>query len=92
MQLSRPTVNQAVSRLEQHLGRANAASEHPQAQPDRGRCADAAGFQGGIDLIAAAQLEISASQLRPSGRLRITAPVAFGVMHIAPLLAEFGRR
>lgn len=92
LQLSRPAVSQAVSRLEQHLGaRLLHRSTRKLSLTEAGaQMLDAA--RAGIEMIAAAELQISASQARPSGRLRITAPVAFGVLHVAPLLAEFGRR
>ena len=36
-----------------------------------------------------AEAAVSARQQRPSGRLAITAPVLFGRLHVAPLVAEF---
>ncbi len=41
--------------------------------------------------IDAAELELSAQQAKPSGKLLITAPVMFGSMHIAPLVNQFLR-
>ncbi len=92
LQLSRPAVSQAVSRLEQHLGARLLHRSTRKLSLTEAGAQMLEASRAGIDLIAAAELQISASQLRPSGRLRITAPVAFGVLHIAPLLAEFGRR
>jgi len=42
--------------------------------------------------IEEAELEISAQQNDPSGHLKVTAPVMFGKMHIAPLASNFLRR
>ncbi|MBT3885998.1 MAG: LysR family transcriptional regulator [Rhodospirillaceae bacterium] len=36
-----------------------------------------------------AEQSLSASQVEPAGSLTITAPVLFGQMHVAPLIAEF---
>jgi len=38
-----------------------------------------------------AETEISARSVAVEGLLRVSAPVTFGVMHLAPLAAEFGR-
>ncbi len=92
LQLSRPAVSQAVSRLEKHLGARLLHRTTRKLSLTEAGAHLLAAAQAGIDLIAAAELQISASQLKPSGRLRITAPVALGVMHVAPLLEDFGRR
>lgn len=92
LQLSRPAASQAVSRLEARLGaRLLHRSTRRLSLTEAGtQLLEAA--RAGIDLIAEAELRISASQARPGGRLRVAAPVAFGVLHVAPLLAEFGQR
>jgi len=41
--------------------------------------------------IDAAELELSAQQTKPSGKLLITAPVMFGSMQVAPLVNQFLR-
>jgi DNA-binding transcriptional LysR family regulator len=90
--LSRPAVSQAVSRLEQHLGARLLHRSTRKLSLTEAGAQMLEGARAGIDRIAAAELQISASQLKPTGRLRITTPVALGVMHVAPLLGEFGRR
>lgn len=39
--------------------------------------------------VAAADAALSARRTEPTGRLRLTAPVMFGRMHLAPIVAEF---
>lgn len=91
LELSRPAVSQAISRLERHLGaRLLNRTTRKLSLTEAGTHLHEAS-RAGIDLIAEATLRISASQAKPSGRLRITAPVALGVLHVAPLLADFGR-
>jgi DNA-binding transcriptional LysR family regulator len=42
-----------------------------------------------LDDIEAAELEAGASQIEPRGRLRVSAPMTLGLLHVAPLLSEF---
>ena len=42
--------------------------------------------------VAEAEAVSSSSTVRPQGRLRINAPVSFGVLHLAPRWAKFARR
>lgn len=45
-----------------------------------------------LDDVAEAEAIVSTAALRPHGLLRINAPLSFGVLHLAPLWAEFMRR
>ena len=45
-----------------------------------------------LDQITAAEEELGDLRGRPRGRLRISAPMSFGILHIAPLLADFAAR
>lgn len=45
-----------------------------------------------LDQITAAEEELGDLRGRPRGRLRINAPMSFGVLHVAPLLADFAAR
>lgn len=42
-----------------------------------------------LDEVAEAEALISSSTLRPRGRLRVNAPLSFGVLHLAPLWPQF---
>lgn len=42
-----------------------------------------------LDEVAEAEALVSASALRPRGRLRVNAPLSFGILHLAPLWPRF---
>ena len=48
--------------------------------------------QFGLGEIEAAEAEVAKLQATPRGRLKINAPMSFGILHIAPALAEFQRQ
>ncbi|MFT8737362.1 MAG: LysR family transcriptional regulator, partial [Zymomonas mobilis] len=89
IQLSKPTVSKAVSRLEQSLGSAlfNRNSRHI-SLTDLGRQ-----LLGHANKIIA-EAEIAESEARggiqrPSGLIRIAAPMSFGLWHLSPVLPDF---
>jgi DNA-binding transcriptional LysR family regulator len=89
LDLSRAAVSKAVSRLEERLGarllqrttRRLSLTESGRALYERSRRALAS--------IEEAEQEIGRLQGEPRGTLRISAPVYFGVHHLAPLLSEY---
>lgn len=87
--LSRPTVSKAVSRLEQATGTAlfNRTSRRLSLTETGERVLSHA-----VKLLGegeAAEAELRRAAHHPHGVLRVTAPIGFGLSHIAPLLPAF---
>lgn len=90
--LSKAAVSVAVTRLEAGLGvRLFQRTTRRLSLTDAGRAA----LPPARDALAAAQDAVDAAvsqRTRPVGTLRITAPMSFGILHVAPALAEFAAR
>jgi DNA-binding transcriptional LysR family regulator len=87
--LSRSVVSKYISRLEDRLGarllnrttRRLSLTEAGQAFFTRS--------QRGLQEIEAAEAEVSSLQAAPRGKLRLNTPMSFGILHIAPAIADF---
>jgi DNA-binding transcriptional LysR family regulator len=85
-------VTRYVNDLEAHLGtrllnrssRKLSLTESGEALVERARAI--------LDLVTETEAAASVATVRPRGRLRINAPVSFGIAHLAPLWGEFMRR
>jgi DNA-binding transcriptional LysR family regulator len=89
MGLSKPVLSRRVARLEERLGARLLTRTARGAQPtDIGQAyyARAANILAELE---AAQEVVAESVTQIAGPIRLTAPLSFGVTHLAPVLAEF---
>jgi DNA-binding transcriptional LysR family regulator len=89
LELSKATVSKAISRIEAHLGaRLINRSSRRFALTDAGQQLAERAAQI-LAVGEAAEDAALAQATAPRGLVRLAAPMSFGVLHIAPLMAEF---
>ena len=92
MQLSRSAVNKLVMNLENHLGVQLLYRTTRQVTPtDTGR----AFYERCLDLLSSleeAEIAVSQQHREPKGRLKINAPMSFGISFLGAKIAEFMTR
>ena len=91
LELSRAAVSKYVSRLEDRLG---ARLLHRTTRRLSLTEAGAALFEasrGALESIEEAEETVAQLQSEPRGRLRVSAPMSFGILHLGPAMAEFAR-
>lgn len=89
--LSRAVVSKYISRLEERLG---ARLLHRTTRRLSLTEAGATLFEasrGALERIEDAQAAVAQFQAKPRGRLRVSAPMSFGILHLGPALADFRR-
>jgi len=92
LELSPSGVSRIVSRLEARLGaRLVHRTTRKLSLTEAGKTFHARTAQVLVDL-AEAEAEVQDVTLTPRGKLRVTAPVVFGQLHVAPLLPELFAR
>jgi DNA-binding transcriptional LysR family regulator len=92
LRLSKSVVSRQIAQLESHLGvrllqrttRALALTEAGQTYLEHAKQI--------IADVSAADMSVSTLQASPRGLLRVSAPVSFGFLHLAPALPEFLNR
>src|SRR5688572_17362492 len=91
LELSRAVVSKYVSRLEERLG---ARLLHRTTRRLSLTEAGAALFEasrGALERIEEAEAAVAQFQSEPRGRLRVSAPMSFGILHMGPAMSEFAR-
>lgn len=86
---SQPTISRTIAALEAHLGvrllnrssRAVTVTDEGRQFYERARAA--------LEAVAEAEGSVGRRRSEPSGLLRLGTPVAFGRLHVAPLIARF---
>lgn len=92
LDLSKTAVSRHVSELESRLGvrllhrTTRKLSLTAEGQVFHARC------KALLGAVEAAEAEITAGSVQPSGVLRLNVPVTFGLMHLAPLWPDFMQR
>src|SRR4051812_29292583 len=89
--LSRAVVSKYLSRLEERLG---ARLLHRTTRRLSLTEAGAALFEasrGALERIEEAEAAVARFQAKPRGRLRVSAPMSFGILHLGPAMSDFGR-
>lgn len=87
--ISRAVVSKYISRLEDRLG---ARLLHRTTRRLSLTEAGAALFEasrGALERIEEAEAAVAQFQAAPKGRLKVSAPMSFGILHLGPALAEF---
>ena len=91
LELSRAVVSKYVSRLEDRLG---ARLLHRTTRRLSLTEAGAALFEasrGALERIDEAEAAVAQFQSEPRGRLRVSAPMSFGILHLGPAMTQFAR-
>ncbi len=89
MGLSRSVVNRAVIGLEDDLGTQLLVRSTRQVTPTETGLAFYDRAVGILTDLDSAIASVSELQERPTGNLRINAPMSFGTLHLSPLVADF---
>jgi DNA-binding transcriptional LysR family regulator len=89
LELSRAVVSKYVSRLEDRLGVRLLQRTTRRLSLTEAGAALFEASRGAIERIEEAEAAVARFQAAPRGRLRVSAPMSFGILHLGPLLADF---
>jgi DNA-binding transcriptional LysR family regulator len=91
LEISRAAASKYVSRLEQRLGARLLQRTTRRLSLTEAGAALFEASRGALERIEEAQGAIARFQAEPRGRLRVSAPMSFGILHLGPVLAGFTR-
>src|SRR6185503_18122987 len=91
LRLSRAVVSKYISRLEARLGARLLNRTTRRLSLTEAGAALFETSRGALERIDEAEAAVARFQSAPRGRLRVSAPMSFGILHLGPALAEFSR-
>lgn len=91
LEISRAAASKYVSRLEERLGARLMQRTTRRLSLTEAGAALFEASRGALERIEEAESAIARFQSEPRGRLRVSAPMSFGILHLGPELAEFAR-
>ncbi len=91
LSLSRAVVSKYVSRLEERLGARLMQRTTRRLSLTEAGAALFEASRGALERIEEAEGAFARFQSEPRGRLRVSAPMSFGILHLGPMLAEFAQ-
>lgn len=92
LELSRAVVSKYITRLEERLGARllNRTTRRLSLTEAGAELFEAS--RGALERIDEAEQAVARLQREPKGRLKVNAPMSFGILHLAPALPEFLKR
>lgn len=91
LELSRAVVSKYVSRLEERLGARLLNRTTRRLSLTEAGAALFEASRGALERIEEAEGAVAQLQSEPRGRLRVSAPMSFGILHLGTAMAEFAR-
>jgi DNA-binding transcriptional LysR family regulator len=89
--LSRAVVSKYISRLEKRLGARLLNRTTRRLSLTEAGAALFEASRGAIERIEEAEAAVAHLQSEPRGRLRVSAPMSFGILHLGPAIGDFAR-
>ena len=91
LRLSRAVVSKYITRLEERLGARLLQRTTRRLSLTEAGAALFEASRGALERIEEAQAALARFQSAPRGRLRVSAPMSFGILHLGSALVEFAR-
>jgi DNA-binding transcriptional LysR family regulator len=91
LNLSRAVVSKYLTRLEERLGARLLNRTTRRLSLTEAGAALFEASRGALERIEEAEAAVAQLQSEPRGRLRVSAPMSFGILHLGPAIADFAR-